>query len=172
MTTTTLDDVPGGSRVFIDTGVFIYFFLHQSEQCRRLLERCERGEVLGASSVVALLEATHKLMVAEAVRAGHVPVAGAIRRLRDRRAVAASLTGYRDQVECIPQWGIQVLSLDLACCLRAADIRVESGLLTNDSVLVATMRDAGIEAIATADSDFDRVKGLRVYRPTDLDLRV
>jgi hypothetical protein len=44
------------------------------------------------------------------------------------------------------------------------------GLLTNDSVIVATLRDAGVSAIATADRDFERVDGLQVFRPSDLDL--
>ncbi len=64
--------------------------------------------------------------------------------------------------------GIEVLPVDLGICLRAASVRAETGLLTNDSVIVATMRDGGVTAIATADADFERVEGLRVYRPTDL----
>ena len=77
---------------------------------------------------------------------------------------------YRRQVESIPQWGIQVLPVDLGRCLRAADVRAETGLLTSDSIIVATMRDAGLTAIAAADRDFERVEGLQVYRPTDLGL--
>ncbi len=61
-----------------------------------------------------------------------------------------------------------MLPVDLGRCLRAADVRAETGLLTNDSIIVATMRDAGLTAIATADGDFERVEGVQVYRPTDL----
>jgi predicted nucleic acid-binding protein len=167
-TTSTLEEVPAGCGIFLDAGVFIYHFCRESTQCRVLLERCERGEVRGVTSVIAVLEATHRLMMAEAVRAGHVTPGGVARKLRDRPDVLRSLTECRRQIESIPQWGVRVLPVDLGRCLRAAEIRAANGLLTNDSVIVATMRDAGVTAIATADRDFDRVEGIQVFRPTDL----
>jgi predicted nucleic acid-binding protein len=72
------------------------------------------------------------------------------------------------QMECVPRWGIEVLPLDLSRSLRAAAARPSTGLLTNDSLLLATMTDEAIKAIATADSDFDRFADLQVFRPTDL----
>jgi predicted nucleic acid-binding protein len=167
-TTSTLEEVPAGCRIFLDAGVFIYHFHRASAQCRVLLERCERGEVRGVTSVIAVLEATHRLMMAEAVRAGHVTPGGVARKLRERPEVVRSLTEYRRQVESIPHWGVQVLPVDLGRCFRAADERAAHGLFTNDSIIAATMRDAGVTAIATADRDFERVDGIQVYRPTDL----
>jgi len=168
MTTSTFEEVPAGRRIFLDAGVFIYHFYRESTQCRRLLERCEGGEVLGLTSVVAVLETTHRLMMAEAVRAGLATRGGVARKLRERPEVIRSLHEYRRQVESIPRWGIQVLPVDLGRCLRAADVRAAHGLFTNDSIIVATMRDAGVTAIATADRDFERVEGIEVFRPTDL----
>ena len=167
-TTSTLEEVPAGCRVFLDAGVFIYHFLRGSAQCRVLLGRCERGEIRGVTSIIAVLEASHRLMMAEAVRAGHVTPGGVARKLRERPEVVRSLTEYRRQIESIPHWGVQVLPADLGRCLRAGDVRVAHGLLTNDAVIVATMRDAGVTAIATADRDFERVEGIQVYRPSDL----
>jgi predicted nucleic acid-binding protein len=167
-TTSTLEEVPAGCRIFLDAGVFIYHFHRESTQCRVLLERCERGEVRGVTSVIVLLETTHRLMMAEAVRSGQATAGGVARKLRRRPDVIRGLREYRAQVACIPRWGIQVLPVDLGRCLRAADERAAHGLFTNDSVIVATMRDAGVTAIATADRDFERVEGLQVFRPTDL----
>jgi predicted nucleic acid-binding protein len=168
MTTSTFEGVPAGGRVFLDAGVFIYHFCRESVQCRQLLERCEKGDILGVTSVVVVLEATHRLMMAEAVRAGHAVRTGVARKLREQPEVVRNLHEYRRQVESIPRWGIQVLPIDLGRCLRAADVRAEHGLFTNDSIIVATMRDVGVTAIATADRNFERVDGLRVFRPTDL----
>jgi predicted nucleic acid-binding protein len=170
MTTSTFEEVPAGCRVFLDAGVFIYHFCCESVQCRRLLERCERGDVLGVTSVIVVLEVTHRLMMAEAARSGGVSRGSVARKLRERPEVVRALGEYRRQVESIPRWGIQVLPVDLGRCLRAAEVRAETGLLSNDSVIVATMRDAGVTAIATGDRDFERVDGLQVYRPTDLEL--
>jgi predicted nucleic acid-binding protein len=50
----------------------------------------------------------------------------------------------------------------------AQKVRVEAGLLTNDSVIVAAMREYGISNIATSDAMFNRVSGLTVFSPTDM----
>jgi len=42
------------------------------------------------------------------------------------------------------------------------------GLLTNDSILVAAMREYGIFQIATNDRVFDTVAGITVFSPTDV----
>ncbi len=75
---------------------------------------------------------------------------------------------YGVQATDIATFGIEILPADLGVSLRAAEFRERFGLLTNDSVIAATMRDAGVTAIATADRDFERVEGIQVYRPSDL----
>jgi predicted nucleic acid-binding protein len=52
--------------------------------------------------------------------------------------------------------------------MGAQKVRVESGLLTNDSVIVASMREYGISKIATHDGMFDSVIGVSVFRPNDI----
>jgi len=168
MTGSTLDEVPSHARIFVDASVFLYHFSQSSEQCRRFLRRCELRECVGLTSVATVLEVTHRLMAMEAVAKGLVSAGRAIRRLRERPDLVKGLTAYSKQVAEIPQWGIGVQPIDIGLCLRAADVRAEHGLLTNDALILATMGDAGVAAIATADMDFARVEGLRVYRPTDL----
>ncbi len=46
--------------------------------------------------------------------------------------------------------------------------RVNGGLLTIDSVIVAAMREYGVSRIATNDGQFDAVAGISVYSPTDV----
>jgi predicted nucleic acid-binding protein len=142
-----------------------------SEQCRRFLLRCERGELFGVTSVGVLLEVTHRLMVSEAVAAGLVPAGRAVRRLQEHPEVVKHLARYLEQVAEISAWGVEVRPVDLGVCLRAAEASGRYGLLTNDALVVATMADGNIEGIATSDTDFCRVAGLRVYAPTDLESR-
>jgi len=53
--------------------------------------------------------------------------------------------------------------------VRASEaIRVQEGVMTNDSVTVAPMRKLGLTAIATADADFGNLSALRVYQPGDI----
>jgi predicted nucleic acid-binding protein len=167
-TGSTLDEIPAGSHVFVDAMVFVYHFAGASRQCRRLLERCERGEVIGVTSVVVLAEATHRLMMLEAVRSGRVSPGGVARKLREHPEAIRSLHEYRDQVESIATWGIDVVSLDLGGCQRAAEIRARHGLLTNDSLVVAALQERGISVLASGDTDLRRVPGIAVHAPADL----
>jgi predicted nucleic acid-binding protein len=144
-----LDRARPGTRVLIDAPVFIYHFTGVSVACRRFLERCERAEIHGVTSVTVIAEVTHRLMMIEAIQAGHISSADA-------------------QAGRIPMMGIEVLGLDLHALLAAADIRRRYGLMTNDSIIAATAVAEGVEHIATADGDFERVEGLTVLAPADL----
>jgi predicted nucleic acid-binding protein len=168
MTGWTLEDLEPGARVFVDSSVLLYHFFRVSEQSRRFLRRCEARDCAGVTSAVVLLEVTHRLMVMEAVTSGLVPRGQAVRRLQERPDIVRRLSVYATQAEEIPAFGIEIVPVDLGVCLRAAGERRRGGLLTNDSIVVATMRDAGVTAIATADRGFERVEGVQVYRPTDL----
>ena len=168
MSTRTIEDIPPGQRVFLDSTVFIYHFGGQSPQCRRLLERCARREIAGVTSVADFNETCHRLMMMEAVHSGAVSGGGVLRKLRERPDVVMGLRRHVAQLRSIVSWGIEVLPIDISCALRAADLRATTGLLTNDAIILATMRDERVSAIATADRAFERVEGLQVFPPTDL----
>jgi predicted nucleic acid-binding protein len=168
MSTRSIEEVPTGQRVFLDATVFVYHFAGQSQQCRRLLERCERHEVLGVTSAVAFNEACHRLMIFEALHSGAVTGRDVPRKLREHPDLVKRLRRHGEQLRHIVSWGIEILPVDAARCLRAADLRATTGLLTNDSIILATMRDERIGAIATADSDFGDLEGVTAFRPSDL----
>ncbi len=167
MSTANLEDVPTGARVFLDASIFVYHFTERSTQCRRLLARCERRDLFGITSVVAFNEAAHRLMIIEAVRSGAVSPGNVLRKLRRRPELVRGLREHVAQMQFVVAWGIEVLPLDLGRSLRAAAARESAGLLTNDSLLLTTMREERITAIATADADFDRFDDLQVFHPTD-----
>lgn len=168
MSTASLDDVPSGARIFLDASIVVYYFTRKSAQCRRLLSRCERRDLFGVTSVVAFNEAAHRLMMLEATQPGAVTSGDVLRKLRKRPDLVRGLRAHAAEMQRIPGWGVEVLPVDLGRSLRAAAARETTGLLTNDSLILTTMRDEGITAIATADSDFDRFDDLRVFHPTDL----
>jgi predicted nucleic acid-binding protein len=51
---------------------------------------------------------------------------------------------------------------------NAQTVRQEAGLLTNDSMIVAGMREYGLSFLASNDADFERVRDITVFKPTDL----
>lgn len=64
---------------------------------------------------------------------------------------------------------VTILLLTLAIVQASAEVRTAEGLLTNDSLLIASMRAQGLTSLATANGDFDRVSGMAIYKPADLE---
>jgi predicted nucleic acid-binding protein len=164
MTSSALDRIEEGSRVFIDATIFIYHFTGSSLECRRLLEACESGRIDGLTSVTALAEVAHRLMTIEAVAKGLVSPGNVVRKLREKPALVRELHLYQSQTELIPQMGISILDLDVEVMALAAEIRRRHGLLVNDSLLAATATREGIMSFASADPDFERIEGIRLFR--------
>ncbi len=134
----TLDQIAPGSRVFIDSTIFIYHFTGASADCRRFLERCERGDLKGITSTVVLAEVAHRLMMIEAVAGGLLSSGNVARKLRAKPGLVTSLETYTEQVERIPLMGVAILPLDMKCLLHSHDVRKKQGLLVNDSLVAAT----------------------------------
>ncbi|MGD0946115.1 MAG: PIN domain-containing protein [Candidatus Binatia bacterium] len=164
----TVADVQSGSSVFIDANIFIYHFGGESTDCRILLERCARRELQGYSSTSVLAEVLHRLMVAEAIQKELVTAKTAVRRLKSKPEVVRQLTKYNEDVGKIRQMNLTILPLTLDVLTKSEAVRREEGLLTNDSLVVAFMRDSGLSKLATTDGDFGGIDGLDVYRPADV----
>ena len=80
----------------------------------------------------------------------------------------ASLTDYWRNTERILELNVLFLSTNERILRNAQSERQQSGLLTNDSMIVSCMRSFGITHLATNDTDFERVSGITVYSPADL----
>lgn len=163
-----LQELPAGQTVFIDANIFIYHFTGISQECSSFLERCERGELWGVTAVHILLEVLHRLMMIEAVTKGLVTSGNVVKKLREKPNVVKQLADYQTQTETISEMGIEVVGLTLDALKISHPYRRRDGLLVNDSLTAAVMEAEGILDLATADPDFTRVEGLRVYSPLDL----
>ena len=163
-----LPELPAGQTVFIDANIFIYHFTGLSQECSSFLERCERGELWGITAVHILLEVLHRLMMIEAVTKKLVTSGSVARKLREKPHVVKQLADYQAQTEAILEMGIEVVGLTSDFLKISHPYRCRNGLLVNDSLTAAVMEAEGILYLATADHDFTRVEGLRVYSPLDL----
>ena len=163
-----LPELPAGQTVFLDANIFIYHFTGLSQECSSFLERCERGELWGITAVHILLEVLHRLMMIEAVTKGLVTSGNVAKKLRKKPDVVRQLVDYQPQTEAILEMGIEVVRLTSDSLKVSYPYRRRDGLLVNDSLTAAVMEAEGILYLATADPDFTRVEGLRVYRPMDL----
>jgi predicted nucleic acid-binding protein len=64
--------------------------------------------------------------------------------------------------------GVDVTSVDPGVLVQSAAAPREQGLFVNDSLVVAAARVARADGIASADTDFRRVRDLTLFSPADL----
>ena len=167
MAVDAVPNLPEGSFLFLDSNIFIYALTGQSTQCRHLLERCSREDVTGLAPFETVNEVTHRFMIAEALSKGLITAGGA-RALRNNFKQIPALTDYWRNTQRILALNLLFLPVNEAIVSGAQAVRAEAGLLTNDSMIVACMRENGLSFLAGNDADFERVREITVFKPTDL----
>jgi predicted nucleic acid-binding protein len=60
---------------------------------------------------------------------------------------------------------VSALPITPAHVFSATDLSRQTGLLYGDALIVAVMRDQGLNQLASLDADFDHVPGLTRYFP-------
>ena len=163
-----LDGIEEASAVFIDANVFIYHFVGASPQCSRFLARCESRELRGATSALVLAEVCHRLMTIEAVERNLVAPRNVVSKLATHPDLVRQLMTYETAIEAIPSMGVEVTPLTDAIVIQGLRIQRRYGLLTNDSMVMATMFRDGFRILATADRRLARVDRIETALPTDL----
>jgi predicted nucleic acid-binding protein len=163
----SLDTVPNGTDVLIDANVLVYGLSAKSAQCKTFLERCSREEITGVTLLETVNDATHQFMKAEALQKG-LCARQAMNYLSTHPEQVKLLTDYWTNTQRLLALNLLFIPLELDMVQGAQPERVDAGLLTNDSVIVAAMREYGISQIATYDHGFDAVKRITVFSPTDI----
>ena len=164
----SFDAIPNGSNLLIDTNVFVYALTAQSAQCKALLERCSNEEVFGITLFEVIHETTHVFMKGEASAKVLCPPKKAAGYLANHPEQVRLLTDYWVNTQRLLALNIVFLPMEQDIVVRAQTERVNAGLLTNDSIIVAAMREYGISRIATNDRQFNTVAGISVFSPTDV----
>ena len=90
------------------------------------------------------------------------------RELRRKPDVVRGLTDYWLNTERVLALNLLFIPLDEQILRNAYSERQGTALLTNDSMIVSSMRFFSVQNLATADGDFDRVSGITVFGPSDL----
>ncbi len=163
-----LDDVPQGERIYVDANIFIYHYSRVSNECRSFLARCEATQFEAFTGTHVLLEVSHRLMILEALHKGLISGGQPARKLKEKPEVIQGLSDYNLAVRQIPRMGVRVRAVTPGMIKESETVRLQYGLLTNDSVSVAMMRKLRLTAMATHDSDLLNIADLRVYRPQDI----
>lgn len=164
----TFADLPAGEAVFVDANTLVFHFQPHAvfgPACTALLKRIELHELSGFTSTHVVSEVVHRLMTIEACTAFGWPFAGIAQRLRKHPGEVRQLTRFRQAIQEVAQHGITVLPIPVPLLDAAAAVSQQTGLLTNDALIVAVMQHQGLTNLASHDADFDRVPGLTRYAP-------
>jgi len=155
-------EIPSGAVVAVDANVFLYHFTGQSGVATEVLSRIDSGDIGGVTTQAVMAEVMHRRMVMEAVESGAISPGNPARKLRERPEVVRRLVQYQRDVAGLYSIGLRVFPNHSRTLLDSYRFRHAYGLLTNDSLLAATLAHHGIATLVTADRDFVRVKELSV----------
>ncbi len=163
-----LSDIPPGTHCFVDANIFYYHLVETpplSEECSNFFERVEKQEIIASTSSVAVAEAIHKVMLADAVAQHNLDRAGLAHRLQRHRQLIVTLTDHTKVTALVRALAIQVEPVTLTTLERATSISTKYQLLTNDALAVAVMEQLGLKDLATNDENFDAVTGFTMWMP-------
>jgi predicted nucleic acid-binding protein len=157
-----------GDAVFVDANTLTYHFephVRWGAGCTQFLQRIEKQQLMGYTSIQVLGEVSHRLMTIEAHKLLGWQIAGIGNRLRTHPAEVQKLGLFRTAVEKLLQSKLQILTVTPSLLATGVAVSQQLGLLTNDGLIVAVMQAHGLTKIASNDTDFDRVPGLTRYAP-------
>jgi predicted nucleic acid-binding protein len=162
------DGISHGSRIFVDTNVLVYHFTAHAQYgqaCSDLLDRIEHGLIDGFTSAHMVGEMAHRMMTIEASQSLGWPFQGIAYRLRQNPDQVRQLAQFQTAVDALLASRLQVLPITAHLIAAAAAISRQTGLLSNDALVVAAMQAHALNQLASNDADFDRVPGITRYAP-------
>lgn len=110
-------------------------------------------------------EATHKVMLSEAIEQHGLSHQGLAHRLQRKRDLITTLSRHQTVSAFIDALAMHVEPVTLDLVSRAAALSVQHRLLTNDAITVASMEKLALTHLATNDDNFDTVPGFTIWKP-------
>ena len=158
---------PDGAAVFVDANIFALAGGVGSigHQCLEFLDRVRQGRIQGFTATFIVAEVTHRVMVNEAREQLQRSARETVEYLQQNPTFVRSLTRHLTVASDIGKAGVHILPLTVKDLHTSKVYRRDYGLLTNDSLIVAVMRNQKLRHLASHDSGFDRAPGLQVWNP-------
>jgi predicted nucleic acid-binding protein len=153
--------------VFVDTNILIYARRGASLQCRAFLNRCQDKAVQGVITSYVVAEFCHRRMIQEA-QSGGLVASNPARVLSTKPELVRNLTVYAEDTRALLSGELELAAIHPEDVTEALLLQTKHGLLTINSINLAVARRLGLAAMVTADTAFDNVQGMIVYRPDDL----
>lgn len=168
-TLNNIRDIPAGTRVIVDTNIFVYLTAPHPRfgpACRDFVSRVESGEIHGFIPHPIVYEILHRLMIEEIIRSGNAPDGiSAVRYLKNHPEAIQHMTLAWDVFSVLRSIGFELIPDSPTTPDRTFHLSRTCQLLAKDAAIAAIAQETGIGHIVTNDIDFTRVPFLTVWKP-------
>ncbi len=159
-------------RIFIDANIFIYNALDNplfAESCTDFLRQVETDKINGVITPHIMDEVLFKILVAEASQHLEKFTLSNLKKEMKNSSFSSKVykpvKEYCDYLTDLTYGGLEILAVDGGLVEKSIELGLRYGLLTTDAIHLSTIKQYGINNIATNDSDFERVESITIYKP-------
>jgi predicted nucleic acid-binding protein len=163
-----LKDIPKDSKIFIDASIFLAVALKRPKRfvkpCEDFLARVDNKAVEPYISNLILDEVLYKLIQVEIAKQHGLHLHKVADYRKQNPTCVSQLTECWKAIDAILSSGARVLPLSFAFKDVMQSCK-HYHLLTRDAMHVQTMKNHGLATLASTDSDFKRVPGIKLCMP-------
>lgn len=112
------------------------------------------------------MEATHRLMMVEASSVLDIETRNLPKYLKQHPGAVKQLTKHLTVPQEIARLNIEIMPISVKAIEESQAHKTKNGFLSNDALTLKIMENAGINNLASNDSDFKRVEWLNLFLPS------
>ncbi|MCZ7394297.1 MAG: PIN domain-containing protein [Candidatus Methanoperedens sp.] len=161
--------IPRASFVFIDSNIFTYFLLRDAdffEKCSRFLKNIESGYFIGFINNIVISETLFNFVKAEVCKNHGLKPNEFIRYVKENPESIGDVD-ISDVIDVFTMVNLNLVDVPPKLIPILKDVHRKS-LLSNDAFHLLTMEYLNIKDIVTNDGDFERIAGIKVWKPETL----
>ncbi len=161
--------IPRASFVFIDSNIFTYFLLRDAdffEKCSRFLKNIESGYFIGFINNIVISETLFNFVKAEVCKNNGLKPNEFIRYVKENPESIGEVD-ISDVTDAFTMANLNLVNVPPKLIPILKDAHRKS-LLSNDAFHLLTMDYLNIKYIITNDSDFEKIAGIKVWKPEAL----
>lgn len=161
-----LSGLPRGSAVFIDSNIFTYHLSGHSKfgkSSKEFLEAVEDGVYRGYINDIVISEVLLNFSKSELYRMKKIEP-GMVAKEIKANSKLLDVIDFDKPISLIENLKLEILAIDFKIS-EITDAIKEHRLLPNDSIHLLAMKKGRVENIATNDSDFRRIREIKVWMP-------
>src|SRR3990170_7761942 len=161
----TLEEVPPGFSIFVDTNILIYHLLEDElygVSCKNFLKRVEEKELTASTSPIVIGETLFLYLRFWIIEHKKVAPKKVLEYLKQHRDVINEVD-FQKPLALLRL--LKNLPINNAVVEASYQMTKLYNLLPNDAMNVALIKRHNIPAIATNDDDLDNITGIKVFKP-------